>query len=152
MKVSEIMRQPVIVMREEDTLEEAARVMLENDLRGLPVVNEQGRISGFLSVSDFLAKEKCLPFSRFHAAQLFGKWIPKDGIERIYEEARQTPVKDVMTSGVVFVTEEAAVEEVVDLMVKRDLNRIPVVRDGAPVGIIARYDLLKMIAQEGKPE
>jgi len=83
------MRQPVISMREDDTLEEAARVMLENKLRGVPVVDERGKISGFLSVSDYLAKDKVLPFSRFHAPQLFGKWIGKEGIEKIYRNARR---------------------------------------------------------------
>lgn len=150
MKVSQIMRRPVISMREDDSLEEAARVMLEHDLRGVPVINERGQVTGFLSVSDFLAKDRCFPFSRFHAPQLFGKWIPKEGIERIYEEARSTPVKEVMSHGVVSVTEEVTLEEVVELMLRRDLNRIPVVRDGVPVGIVARFDLLKLMAREGK--
>ena len=150
MKVSQIMRQPVISLREDDSLEEAARVMLEHDLRGVPVVNDRGQVTGFLSVSDFLAKDKCFPFSRFYAPQLFGKWIPKEGIERIYEEARSTPVKEVMSTGVVSVSEDATLEEVVELMLRRDLHRIPVMRDGVPVGIVARYDLLKMMMQEGK--
>ena len=53
MKVSQIMRQPIISLREEDSLEDAARVMLEHNLRGIPVVNEHGKICGFLSVSDY---------------------------------------------------------------------------------------------------
>ncbi len=151
MKVSQIMRQPVISMREDDTLEEAARVMLENKLRGVPVVDERGKISGFVSVSDYLAKDKVLPFSRFHAPQLFGKWIPREGVERIYEEARTTPVRDIMSTNVISVTEDDPVEKVIELMMRRDLNRIPVVRDGVPVGIVARYDLLRiMVREEGK--
>ncbi len=150
MKVSQIMRQPVLSMREEDSLEEAARVMLEHDLRGIPVVNDRGQLTGFLSVSDFVAKDKSLPFSRFYAPQLFGKWVPKEGLERIYEEARSISVKEVMSTKVVTVSEEATVEEVVELMLRRDLNRIPVVRDGAPVGIVARYDLLKLMARDDK--
>ncbi len=53
MKVSQIMRHPIISLREEDSLEDAARVMLEHNLRGVPVVNEHGKICGFLSVSDY---------------------------------------------------------------------------------------------------
>ncbi len=152
MKVSQIMRQPVLSMREEDSLEEAARMMLEHDLRGIPVVNDHGQLTGFLSVSDFVAKDKSLPFSRFYAPQLFGKWVPKEGIERIYEEARSTSIKEVMSTKVITVSEETTVEEVVELMLRRDLNRIPVVRDGAPVGIVARYDLLKLMARDDKLE
>ena len=150
MKVSEIMRQPVISLSEDDSLEEAARIMLEHDLRGVPVVDARGRLCGFVSVSDFLAKDKSIPFTRYTAPQLFGKWLPKEGIEKIYEEARATPVKEIMSTRVVSVTEDATLEEVVELMLRRDLNRIPVVRDGVPVGIVARFDLLKIVAQEGK--
>ena len=153
MKVSQIMRQPIISLREEDSLEDAARVMLEHNLRGIPVVNEHGKICGFLSVSDYSAKDKVLPFSRFHAPQLFGKWIGKEGIEKIYEEARTTPVRDIMSTRVVSVTEDDPVEKVIELMLRRDLNRIPVVRDGVPVGIVARYDLLRiMVREEGEPK
>ena len=150
MKVSQIMRQPVVSMREDDSLEDAARVMLEHDLRGVPVVNDRGQLTGFLSVSDFLAKDKKIPFTKYHAPQLFGKWLPKEGVEKIYEEARAMPVKEIMSAGVVSVSEDATLEEVVELMLRRDLNRIPVVRGGVPVGIVARYDLLKLVAQEGK--
>ncbi len=66
MKVSQIMRQPVISMREGDSLEEAARVMLEHNLRGVPVVNAQGKISGFLSVSDYLTKDERVPFTKYY--------------------------------------------------------------------------------------
>jgi len=148
MKVSQIMRQPVISMREGDSLEEAARVMLEHNLRGVPVVNEQGKMSAFLSVSDYLAKDKYVPFSRFHAPQLFGKWIGREGIEKIYEEARATPVKEVMSTDVISVTEDDSVEKLVELMLSRDLNRIPVVRDGVPVGIVARFDLLRLMMEQ----
>ena len=149
MKVSQIMRQLVEVIHEDDSLEAAARVMTEHRVRGLPVVNEDGKLSGFLSVSDYLAKEKSLPFSRFQAPQLFGKWVGREGIEKIYEAARTTPVKDVMSRKVITVTEDDTVEKLVELMVTRDINRIPVIRDGVPVGIVARFDLLRLMLQEG---
>ena len=147
MKVSQIMRQPVISMREDDSLEEAARVMLEHNLRGVPVVNEQGKMSGFLSVSDYLAKDARVPFTRYYAPQLFGKWIDQESLEKIYEEARTTPVKEVMSTDVISVTEDDSLEKLVELMLNRDLNRIPVVRDGVPVGIVARFDLLRLMME-----
>ncbi len=147
MKVSQIMRQPVISMREGDSLEDAARVMLEHNLRGVPVVNEEGKMSGFLSVSDYLAKDERLPFTRYYAPQLFGKWIAPEGLEKIYEEARSTSVKEVMSTDVISVTEDDSLEKLVELMLNRDLNRIPVVRDGVPVGIVARFDLLRLMME-----
>lgn len=149
MKVGQIMRQPVISMREDDSLEEAARVMLDNNLRGVPVVNGDGKIIGFLSVSDYLAKDKRLPFTKYYAPQLFGKWVESEGIEKIYEEARTTPVKEIMSVPAISVTEDDSIEKLVGLMLERDLNRIPVVRDDVPVGIVARFDLLRLMLREG---
>jgi CBS domain-containing protein len=150
MKVSEIMRQPVVVIRGSDTLEQAAKIMLQHNLRGLPVVDDKGHISGFISVSDYLAKDKHFPFSRYCAPQLFGKWVPDKGIEEIYEEARSMTVSQVMSTPVLTVNEDASVEEVVELMLHHGLSRIPVVRDEIPVGIVARYDLLKMMVRKSE--
>jgi CBS domain-containing protein len=147
MKVSQIMRTPVVVVQENTSLEAAARLMLEHDLRGIPVVNELGKLCGFLSVSDFMAKDKSFVFARFHAPQLFGEWIPADGIESLYEEARTKTVGEIMSRSVVKVTEDDSIEDVIELLLYRELNRIPVVRDDIPVGIIARYDLLKLVVE-----
>ena len=70
----------------------------------------------------------------------------------MYEEARTTPVKEIMSKNVIFVTEDDSVDKVVRLMLDRDLNRIPVVRDDVPVGIVARYDLLQLMMQKNEPE
>ncbi len=150
MKVGQIMRTPVVVIHENTSLEEAARTMLAHNLRGVPVVNPQGKICGFISVSDFTAKDKYFVFSRMHAPQLFGDWMPHEGSEKLYDAARTKPVSDIMSKTAVTVTEEDPIEKVLELMLYRDLNRIPVVRDDVPIGIIARYDLLKMIANERK--
>ena len=148
MKVSQVMRTPVVVVKETTSLEEAARLMLEHDLRGIPVVNEEGKLCGFLSVSDFMAKDKSFTFARFHAPQLFGHFIPAEGIESIYEEARTKTVGEIMSRSVVSVGEGDSIEDVIELLLYRELNRIPVVRDEVPVGIIARYDLLKLVVEE----
>jgi CBS domain-containing protein len=52
--------------------------------------------------------------------------------------------KDIMSEDVVSVTEEVGVDEVIKEMLKHDYHHIPVVRDGVPVGIVTRHDILKM--------
>jgi CBS domain-containing protein len=145
MKVNEIMRWPVVVIRDSDTIEQAAKMMLQHNLRGLPVVDDEGYICGFISVSDYLARNKRFPFSRDGAPQLFGKWISGEGIEEIYEEARTIPVGKVMSTPAFTVNEDDSVEILVELMLSQGLSRIPVVKDRIPIGIVARFDLLKMV-------
>jgi len=54
----------------------------------------------------------------------------------------------VMTGPVVTVSEDDTVTRAVELMLKHDVNRLPVVRDGRPVGIVARHDLLRMMMSD----
>ncbi len=149
MKVKQMMSHPAVVVAEDATLEEVARTMLDHHIGCVPVVDRQGKIVGIITESDFAAKEKGLPFSTFRAPQLLGQWIGSDSVERIYEAARRMKASEIMRTQIVTVTEEASMNEAVEIMFRHDINRIPVVRDGAPVGIVSRHDLLRMIVEQG---
>jgi CBS domain-containing protein len=148
MLAQEIMTQPVISVPEDATLEQVARAMLDHSIGGLIVVDHQGRLAGIVTESDFTEKQQCVPFSTFRAPQLFGRWLGQDGVEKMFSEARQMKVSEIMTRNVVAVKETDLVQEVMLQMLKHDVNRIPVVRDSIPVGIIARHDLLKMMVRD----
>lgn len=148
MKVREIMREPVIVSDEDQTLEEAATLMLEKNVGGLPVVNGEGKLVGMVTESDFSAKEHALPFSRIYAPRLFGEWMSKEGVEKAYEAARSITVKEIMTRAVITANEDDLLAEVIKKMLEYHVHRIPVVRDGMPVGIISRHDLLRLVAKQ----
>lgn len=144
MKVKDIMTEPVITVGEDTSLQEVAQIMLENRIGGVPVINESGELAGIVTESDFTAKEKCVPFSLFRAPQLFGAWLGNDA-EELYAAARQVPVREIMSTSVVTVTENDPIEKVLELILKYDVNRVPVVKDRKPVGIVARRDLLRVM-------
>ena len=148
MKISKIMSAPAITVTEHESLETAARKMLDSGIGGLPVVNAEGKLVGIVTESSFTARNKGVPFSTFRAPQLLGRWISGEGVDKIYQEARETPVADVMAGPVVTVSEDDTVTRAVELMLKHDVNRLPVVRDGKPVGIVARHDLLRMMLSD----
>ncbi len=150
MKVAEIMSSPVITVRETATLEAVAQTMLDHQFGCVPVVNERGELTGIISESDFVAKGKGVPFTTFQAPQVFGQWLGKSGVEQLYEAARASLAADNMTADVFSVTEDAPIEDVLELMLRHDVNRIPVLRDKVPVGIVARYDLLKLMRDRQK--
>lgn len=150
MKIKELMAQPALVVTETATLEEVARFMLDHRIGCVPVVNGKGKLSGIITESNFAAREKGIPFSTFRAPQVFGEWLGEAGIERIYDRARELTAADIMLTRVITLTEEQPVEDAITLMMRHDINRIPVVRDGVPVGMIARHDLLRMLVKEMK--
>jgi CBS domain-containing protein len=147
------MIQPVVIVKEDTTLEDVAKIMLERRIGSVIVVDELGKVRGIVTESDFAAKERAFPFSRYRAPQLFGMWMPKDKIEEIYRIARTMTAKEIMSSPVITLTEQDDVEEVVKKMLHHDINRIPIVNnDGTPVGIIARYDLLRLVSPVTEPK
>jgi len=147
-KIKAIMVKPVITVSAEATLEEVARLMLERNIGCVPVVNQRDELCGIVTESDFTGKERTFPFSPmsiYGHPQVLGEWLPKQGVERIYEAARTKKVREIMTACVITATEDQTVEEMVRQMVTRNLHRIPVVHDNKPVGIVTRHDLLRLM-------
>jgi CBS domain-containing protein len=145
MQIKDFMTQPVVTVREDTTLEEVARTMLEQHIGGVPVVNEQGKITGMITESDFAAQEHGIPFSTFRAPQVLGHWLGGETLEQIYTMARRMTAREIMSHDVITVTEEQSAEEAVTLLLRHNINRMPVVHDGVPVGMVSRHDLLRLM-------
>lgn len=148
-QVRDIMTRDVVTVRDDAKLDEVARTMLERNVGGVPVIDERGAVVGIVTQGDFTAKRRGFPFSAFRAPQLFGEWVDAEGVERIYAEARERSVREIMTEEVVTIEEDDSLTDVVLLMVERDLDRLPVVRDGVLVGIVTRQDLLRVMVKRG---
>jgi len=92
-----------------------------------------------------MAREKFVPFTRFALPEVLGQWMPKENIETIYRAAKTTAAGEIMTTNPITATEGQLVADVVRLMLEHDIHHVPVVRDGVPVGIVSRHDLLRLM-------
>lgn len=146
---SDIMRTPPVTVRAGADLRTAAHLMLEHGVGSLLVVDPEGRLTGILTDSDFSAKEGGVPFSTLRLPQLLGRWVGGDDPEEIYEEAGEMTVGELMTAPVHTVAEEEPVRRVLEVMLERDVKHVPVVRDGEPVGMVTRHDLLRLLVETG---
>ena len=145
MKVKDLMATPVITAHKEDTLHQAALKMLEKKVGCLPVIDDEGKLTGILSESNFIAESHSIPFSRDHAPQLFGRWMDKSEIQKMYDEARNVRVKQIMTHNVISLTEDQSIQDLIDRLIKYGYYRYPVIRDDKPVGIVSKRDFLKLL-------
>lgn len=143
---ADVMTTPVVTAREDATLEELARLMLAHGIGCVPIVDDAGRLVGIVTESDFVAKERGVPFSAYRTPQLFGQWLSHEGVEQIYALGRTLTARQVMRAPVITAREDDPITDVMERLVRYDIARIPVVSDGVPVGIIARHDLLKLLA------
>lgn len=149
MNADEIMVQPVVTVERSACLEDIAKVMLAHGFGSVPVVDDQGRLCGIVSESDFAARERGVPFSTLRLPQVFNQWMPPRQVERLYQAARTITAKEIMTTDVVTVSPETSIEDVIRRMLDHEINHVPVVRDGIPVGIISRHDLLRLMVDKG---
>jgi len=145
----DIMTHPLHTVPEDCTLEDAAHRMLTHRIGCLPVTNSGGKLAGILTESDFAAKEKGVPFSLYRFPQVFGDWMPRQDVEKMYAAARSRHVCEFMSRRVASVDIADDIETVIAKMLKTGFHRLPVVADGLPVGIIARHDLLRLMVANG---
>jgi tRNA nucleotidyltransferase (CCA-adding enzyme) len=116
-RAEEAMSFPLHFIDEGDSLQEAGRLCNQHRFKGLPVSGEEGRLVGIISLRDV---EKALRHGLGHA-----------------------PVKAYMSRKVIMVSPDQLLAEVQNLFAVHDIGRVPVIRDGQPVGLITRNDLLR---------
>lgn len=147
MKVKDIMNSPAVTANENDSLEQCARKMLELRIDQLPVANDDGTLTGFISASDFVAKKTTVSFSRTEILELFGQWFDQGEIEKIYEDAGRITVKEVMSSPAISIGPDASVKDVFEELAGAGVRSVVVVEEKKPVGIVSVSDFLKLIVR-----
>jgi len=147
MKVREMMTHDVAVVRPEDSILTAARVMEAVQHGGLVVVDGDYHVIGLVSTADLL--RFCLPdyVKSLGVATL----LPEDfaPFYDLMHQAHEIPVSRVMRTNLQCVAEEASLVEVATRMILENIDRCPVVREGRLVGIISHGDLVHEIVHEG---
>jgi CBS domain-containing protein len=143
MRVSDVMTRNVVSIRSDDTILKAARLMLQNRISGLPVVNAEGGLVGMVTEGDFLRRTET------GTSRRRPKWIEFVlGPGRLAEEFTRTSgrkVDEVMTQDPVTIGEDVSLATAVELMERKRIKRLPVIRDGNIVGIISRANLVRAI-------
>ncbi|HXL01616.1 MAG TPA: CBS domain-containing protein [Candidatus Atribacteria bacterium] len=120
-RAKEVMSYPVKVVSPSTTIGEALLLLMRFGFSGLPVVDEDGKLVGMIARRD---------------------------VEKAFRHGLQNaPVKSFMSSQLVTVDSEDSIFKVRNLMVEKDIGRIPVVKGDTLLGIITRSDLLRVLHQ-----
>jgi CBS domain-containing protein len=152
MQARELMTQPVVSVRTDASLAEVARTMVQCRIGCVPVVDEQSQLRGIITQTDFAANEHGMPFSMEAVLQMFSQPLSAAATERVRADARETKAREIMITEVITATEATPVEEMARVMLRYDIDHIPVVRDGMPIGLVARHDFLRMLAGVAKAD
>ena len=150
MNVQDIMSSPVITIRDDASVEEAAQLILERATSCLPVLGDNGDLVGILTHTDFGFHRRFLPMAS-HLYTLMGSWVEPDTLEEVARAVSSKRVRDVMSHPVVTVQESTTVAEVAELMLNKNINRFPVMRGNELIGIITRHDFIKLMTMSPEP-
>lgn len=140
--VKDFMIPRVLSVRADATLDEAARLIVRHNVPSLPVVSASNEVLGMLSHRGLL--RMLLP--RYVTRLSTGEFLAPVGRERREQsDPSRITVREAMERTVLCVSEDQTLADVANLMVNKDIDRFPVVRDGVLVGFITRGDIVRRI-------
>src|SRR5215831_2850277 len=143
MNAGEVMSRNPIAVPAEAGLAEALRLMFDHRVSGLPVVDGKAGLVGILTEGDLLRR------GEIGTAGQRSRWLDllttSGRRASDYVRTHTRRVSEIMAADVVSVTEDAPLTEVVRLMERHRIKRVPVLRDGALIGIVSRADLLRAL-------
>jgi CBS domain-containing protein len=129
MHVSDVMTRPVLTVRVDDYVEQAAALLANNNVTAAPVLNLGGELVGIVSEGDLLRSRVVRIPDPAHASE---------------PEPAARLVSDVMTRHVVAVPVEADLSAVAEAMLTHRVHSVPIVDGSDVVGIVCRHDLLRL--------
>ena len=146
MRAHQVMTRKVITVKADTPVLDAANLMLQHHISGLPVVDETGRLIGVVSEGDFVRRSEIgTQRPRIRWLEFLMGAVGKVAQDYVREHGRK--VSDIMTQDdLCIATEDMPLSELVGLMERRNVKRMPVVRGHALIGIVTRTDLLRAVA------
>ena len=150
MKAKDVMTRHVVSIGPDATVLQAARLMLQHHISGLPVVDGAGALVGILSEGDFLRRRETATERRR------SRWLEflmgPGKIASEYTHSHGAKVSEVMSDEVQTVEESTPLEDVVELMERHRIKRVPVTRGKKMTGIVTRSNLMQAMVSMARSE
>lgn len=149
MNVKDIMTQEVVSISPETPVSEIARLLYNYKISGVPVVSE-GKIVGIVTEEDLVMRDAII--KEPHVLNMFGSVFYLGNRSEFNDEMRHvlaTTAAELMNNRVVTIPETATIEQLASLMVKHEINPVPVVDEvGQLSGIVSRADIIRLMVLE----
>jgi CBS-domain-containing membrane protein len=144
MRAIDVMTREVIAVTEDVSVREVAKILADRGISAVPVVDHENRVIGMVSEGDLLYRAETGTERR--RAWWLDLVASTNQLARDYIKSNSRSVKDVMTRDVISVSEMTSVADIAILLEANRIKRVPVLRDGKPVGIVSRANLVRALA------
>ena len=143
MQARDIMTAEVVTARLDTPIPEVARLLVEQRISGVPVVDALNRVVGIITEGDLLRRSELgTDKRRSHWLELF---VSNVQLAEEYVRAHGRTAGEVMTHDVVQVAPDTPLTKIVDILEKNRIKRVPVIDNGKLVGIISRGNLVQAL-------
>ena len=149
MKAREVMTTVVVSIAPDTTTREVARILRDRGISAVPVVDDTGKPIGMLSEGDLIRRDDADREARrdwWLTLLAEGEVLNPDFLASLHSPV--TCAREVMTSPVITVSEEADIRDIARLLIDHRIKRVPVLSDGRIVGIVSRADLIRTLAAD----
>lgn len=136
----------VITIGPEADITEAAKILLDKGVNGLPVVDDAGHLVGILCQSDLVRMQKNLPIPSLFT--LLDGFVPLSSSALLEAEVKRiaaSKVSDAMSTKVVTIAPDMTIDEIAALMVDKKFHTLPVTDKGRLLGIVGKKDVIKTL-------
>lgn len=145
-KIADIMTREVVTVTKNTSIRELAEIFQTKHFSSIPVVEENGKLTGIVTSSDLIEQGRSLHIPT--VISIFDWVIPIEGEKALEKELRRMTaqtVGEIFTEKVLTVTPSDPVSAAADIMGEHKLHALPVVEDGKVVGIVARIDIIRTL-------
>ena len=140
MQAHDVMTSDVIAVGPDTDVREVARILVQNRISAVPVIDEAGKLVGIISEGDLMRRPES--GTERHPSWWLSLFVGAEEQAHVYVKQHGRRASDVMTSNVVTVDEHTPLEHVAHVLEKHRIKRVPVTRNGKVTGIVSRADLL----------
>ena len=144
MIAADVMTTNVIAARDDATVKDVAELLVAAGISAVPVVDSAGSLAGIVSEGD-LIRSAWIETEPRRAGPL-GILAAPEAFQAQFINAHAIKVADVMTRDVITATEETSLRDIAARLESSGIKRVPILRQGAIVGIVSRANLLRAFA------
>jgi CBS domain-containing protein len=146
----DIMTREVISIGPQASVTEAANLLEQYRISGMPVLAPDGRLLGVITQSDLVQRARDLELPpAINLLDIHMFLVTPARFQKRLEKMLGGTVAEVMTAAPITISPETPVKEVAALMERKKVHSFPVVAGGKVLGIIGKIDLIRALAREG---
>ena len=146
MELKELMTKNVITVLQSMNVRDAAEMLFNMGISGLPVVDDQKNLVGMITEKDIIRMALPKYVEKLGSLAYTFDMVP---FAKTLAKADKVLVKEIMRKDVITATVNTSVPEVARIMIVKRIRRIPILdQEGRLVGIIARHDIVREIFKE----